>query len=455
MDSIFHTRNPRTNRIAVTLSQSTPADVDAACRAAQAAQAGDWRSASPARRAAALLATARALREQRAELARAEAADTGKAFAIAQQEVDGAIALWEYAAHLARTSSTHAFVTSGADCQAYTVREPMGVVGMIVPWNYPLITTSERLPFALAAGCGVVLKPSETAVGCLPALAALLAAQPDLPHGLVQTVFGDARIGQALCEHPLIDMIAFVGSTRVGRAVEARATSQGKRVSAEMGGNNFVLVYADADLERAADAAIVGAFRNAGQACIAGTHVLVEPSVEQAFAECLAAHLQRRYPQHRRSAAQPLITPEHAKRIESLVAAGRAEGLALLAGSSPERRGNRVGPVIFERVPPQSILFREEIFGPVMTVTPLDAGQFVAVANGTGYGLAAYAWTASAATARSVVANIRAGRIWINADPERWLPELPAGGFGASGTGRELGLQALDTYSLPKSVLHG
>ena len=455
MVSVFHTHNPRTSRTVATFTQSTPANVDTACRAARAAQSDNWRSASPTRRAAALLATARVLREQRTELARAEAADTGKFFAIALKEVDGAIALWEYAAHLARTASTQVFATGGTNCQALTVREPMGVVGMIVPWNYPLITTSERMPFALAAGCGVVLKPSETAAGSLPALTALIAAQPEIPRGLVQTIFGDAQVGQSLCEHPLIDMISFVGSTGVGRAVEACAVNQGKRVSAEMGGNNFVLVYADADLDRAADAAIVGAFRNAGQACIAGTHVLVESSVEKAFTERLVAHLQRRYPPHGRSAMQPLITPEHAKRIESLVTAARNEGLALLAGSSPERRGNRIGPVIFERVPPQSILFREEIFGPVMTVTPLNAAQFIAVANGTGYGLAAYAWTGAAATARSVIATIRAGRIWINTDPESWLPELPAGGFGASGTGRELGPHALETYSLPKSVLLG
>lgn len=449
----FHTHDPRHGAIVAEFRMATPAIVARACRTARKAQAG-WRQTPPASRAFALGELATILHKRSNEFAAREAMDTGKTVAVARQEIEACAELWHYAALLARdATATH---LDAGTLQAYTVREPMSVVGMIVPWNYPLITTSERLPFALAAGCGVVLKPSELAAGALPLLNELLASCPHIPRGLVQTIYGDASTGQALTTDPNVEMISFVGSTATGRRVEATATGCGKRVAAEMGGNNFMLVYADADLDSAADAAVAGAFRNAGQACIAATHILVDPRVQEAFCAKLAEALARRYPPGKHLTFQPMINLDHAERIERLIAAASHEkGLALLSGSIPERRGNRIGPAVFINVPLDSILMRDEIFGPILTVTPLDPGQFVTAVNASGYGLAAYVRTTSTATARAAVAGLRAGRIWINADPEAWLPELPVGGFGKSGSGRELGPRALDTYTLTKSVLQG
>ena len=452
VSTTLRTLDPRNNRL---IAEYPIADAEAVARACRSALSAhrSWRNEAPSTRARALNEIAAAIEAQRELFANEEAQDTGKHVNIARHEVDGCVELWRYAAMLASGITSDCCIETPQGT-AYTVREPMRVVGMIVPWNYPLITTSERLPFALAAGCSVVLKPSELAVGALPLLTKIIAETDRIPTGLVQTIYGDASTGRALTSDSSVEMISFVGSTATGRQVESLAVSAGKCVSAELGGNNFLLVYADADLERAADAAIVGGFRNAGQACIAATHVLVEPSVEMAFLELLTAALERRYPSRDRHIFQPMINRTHAERIEHLISTARnEEGLHLLPGSTPERRENRIGPVIFSNVPPGSVLMRDEIFGPVLTITPLAEQQFVAIANASGYGLAAYVWTQSEETAKTAIAELRAGRIWINADPEAWLPELPVGGFGKSGTGRELGPRALDTYTLTKSVL--
>lgn len=447
------TLDPRNNQPIAEYPIADAEVVALACRSALSAHLS-WRNEEPVDRAAAIAEIADTIDARREEFANEEARDTGKSVEVAGREIDACVELWRYAATLAHKEFNDRIYTP--DGTAYTVREPMRVVGMIVPWNYPLITTSERLPFALAAGCSVVLKPSELAVGALPLLTKIVAETSRIPNGLMQTIYGDARTGRALTIAPLVEMISFVGSTVTGRLVEKSAITAGKCVSAELGGNNFLLVYADADLERAADAAIIGAFRNAGQACIAATHVLIEPGVEMAFMELLAAALERHHPLSKRGTFQPMINHTHAARIEHLIATARdQEGLRLLPGSSPERRENRIGPAIFTNVPPESMLMREEIFGPVLTITPLAAQQFVSTANASGYGLAAYVWTQSEQAAEAAIAQLRAGRIWINADPESWRPELPVGGFGKSGTGRELGPRALDTYTLTKSVLHG
>jgi betaine-aldehyde dehydrogenase len=444
------------------LPGAAPADMvaDACARARQAFAL--WRKVAPQDRANALHAVATALKAKKELFSQREAADTGKPLRAALGEVEGAIGLWEYAAALARNNHSHAFASSLQQGMALTLREPMGTVGMIVPWNYPLITASERLPFALAAGCSVVLKPSELAMGSLPLLIEEMAATGLFPAHTVQILYGDAQVGKALCANPDVDMIAFVGSTKIGRQIESAAALCGKRVSAELGGNNFVLVFADADLPKAAQAVIDGGFRNGGQACIAGTHVLVDPRIARAFAEQLQSALLQRFPRgHGNSndndnserAIQPMISAAHCSRIAQFIEAGIAEGLAMLDGSDPTVHGQQIGPVIFDQVPLTSALFREELFGPIVTLSVIDEARFFDSVRTCEHGLAAYVWTGSMSTAFEAARELRAGRIWINADPDAWLPELPAGGFGASGTGRELGPEALHTYSLPKSVL--
>lgn len=452
----YQTFDPCTGEAVASFSHATDVDIQRACNTAKSALR-QWAATSPTERSHALAAIAALMRERRAEFVRLECSDTGKPVASATGEVDGAIALWEYAASLARTDTALALPASIGDGVALTINVPVGVVGLIVPWNYPLITTAERLPFALAAGCSVICKPSELASGSLPFLVESIAASGILPAGTLQALYGRGEaVGQALCVHPNIDMIGFVGSTRVGRLIESAATAHGKRVASELGGNNFVLVYDDADLDAAAQAVIQGALRNGGQACVAGSHVLVAPRVAKEFVAVLERQLKRAFPRDERgqcSAIQPMITAQHRARIEALVDSGVREGLQVLPGSCAGGEGNRIGPLVFTDVPVTSPLLAEETFGPVITISTIEDSHFFDTANASGYGLAAYVWTRSTARAIAAAKALRAGRIWVNTDPGFWAPELPVGGFGRSGTGREMGPHALAIWSLPKSVL--
>ncbi|QEL56624.1 aldehyde dehydrogenase family protein [Chromobacterium paludis] len=452
MNGISQTFNPRTGALVGSYPRADEAEVAAAAARAGVAFRQHWRHRGNAERAAALASIARWLRSESQAVAAAEAADTGKSLETALGEVEGAASLWDYAAALARTVREESMDGGSAGALAMTLREPLGVVGMILPWNYPLITAAERLPFALAAGCCVIVKPSEWAVGALAMLTAAIRANPLFPPDVVQVVFGEGRdAGRALVEHEAIDMIAFVGSTKAGREIEAAAVARGKRVSSELGGNNFVLVHADADLPRAASAVLAGGLRNAGQACIAGTHVLVEPSAADAFVDALQGEL-RRYLES--AQLQPMINEREKHRVQRLLALA-GDQLHLLPGSRMDGPGNWLGPVVLDHVPLDSPLLAEEIFGPVITITRAPADEFSAAVAASGYGLAVYLWTESSRRALSLARDLRVGRIWINADPEAWLPELPVGGFAASGVGRECGPWALETYSLPKSVLIG
>lgn len=450
MTSSFFTFNPLNGESVASFANVSAAEIQTICLRAQLAFE-NYKKFSVQQRASALFEIVSLLKRNKKELARLESLDTGKPPSVAEQEVEGALALWEYAAALARTDQSAHF-SLGMSGSAFTVRVPMGAVGMIVPWNYPLITVSERMPFALAAGCSVVLKPSELAVGSLQKLIEIIGQSGALPEGTVQILFGQGdAAGRALVEDQNIDMISFVGSTRVGRLIESAAASLGKRVTAELGGNNFVFVYRDADVERAAQNIVASAFRNAGQACVAGAHVLVEPEAAQRLDEAISGCLKKEFSQER--PLQPMITLAQKQRIEALIKSAVAEDLVPLEGSIVHGDGNHVGPVVFNNVPISSILFKEEIFGPILTITPMQADDFVRTAHSTGYGLAGYLWTSSAETVRRVVSELKVGRIWVNSNSDAWLPELPVGGFGASGIGRETGACALDTYSLPKAVM--
>lgn len=451
------TFDPRTGQPVAQIPHSSLQDVNVICRRANEAFKNTWRHTTTDDRYCALRNIADTLSSSIEEMGQLEAADTGKSLSTARREVEGAIKLWEYAATLARTRSSDAYTAFDKKGLSFTVWEPVGVVGMIVPWNYPLITTSERLPFALAAGCCIVLKPSELAIGSLSFLVAQIHSHSLLPEGVVQVAYGSGNlIGKAICESPDISMISFVGSTRVGRQIESTATALGKRVSSEMGGNNVVLVYSDADVNKAADAIVKGGFRNAGQACIAGTHVFVDHRVERQLVDRLTHALSNQYPVGSKvpeEQIQPMITREHKERVEKLIVDGIQEGLSVVAGSRIEGEGNFLGPVILKDVPLTSALFTEEIFGPVVTLTTMSEDDFLDAANQLDYGLAAYAWTGSISKAFAVSKALRVGRIWVNAEPDFWIPELPVGGFEKSGTGREMGASALDTYSLTKSTI--
>ncbi|TMM03514.1 MAG: aldehyde dehydrogenase family protein [Actinobacteria bacterium] len=449
--------SPAHDDAVATYPQAGAEDVDRAVAAARRAfENGDWPAMSGAERARLLLRTAELIRRDLEDLARIEVLESGKPIAQARGEVEATAELWAYAATLARHAYGDAYNTLGADVLALVVNEPVGVVAMVTPWNFPLLIISQKLPFALAVGCTAVAKPSELTSGTTLALARLL-GEAGLPPGAFNVVTGDGEAGAALCGHPDVDMVSFTGSTAVGRQVARSAGEQLKKVELELGGKNPQIVFADADLDVAVDAIVYGGLFNQGECCNAGSRVLVQAEI--------VAEVQARVVDRARSVAigDPLdpnttvgaiVSEEHLGVVERYVAQGRAEGAQLLLGG--ERLDTPAGrfypATVFGGVTPQMTIAREEIFGPVLSVLAFDEVEdAIRLANSTLYGLSAGVWTRDVDKAIRAARGIRAGTIWVNSFLEGY-PELPFGGFGGSGLGRELGRQAIATFTETKTI---
>ena len=449
--------SPAHDDAVATYPQAGAEDVDRAVAAARRAfENGDWPAMSGAERARLLLRTAELIRRDLEDLARIEVLESGKPIAQARGEVEATAELWAYAATLARHAYGDAYNTLGADVLALVVNEPVGVVAMVTPWNFPLLIVSQKLPFALAVGCTAVAKPSELTSGTTLALARLL-REAGLPPGAFNVVTGDGEAGAALCGHPDVDMVSFTGSTAVGRQVARSAGEQLKKVELELGGKNPQIVFADADLDVAVDAIVYGGLFNQGECCNAGSRVLVQADI--------VAEVQARVVDRARSVAvgDPLdpkttvgaiVSDEHLGVVERYVSQGRAEGAQLLLGG--ERLNTPAGrfypATVFGGVTPEMTIAREEIFGPVLSVLAFDELEdAIRLANSTLYGLSAGVWTRDVDKAIRAARGIRAGTIWVNSFLEGY-PELPFGGFGGSGLGRELGRQAIATFTETKTI---
>ena len=447
--------HPADGRLVARYAAGGAVDVAVAVTAARQALAGTWQELSSAQRSELLLTCAQALRAQLPRLAQCEADETGKPLADAQSDILGGIALWRHAAAAARCQhgQWHGALSDGLE--ALTFSQPVGVVGLITPWNFPFIVAAERLPFMLAAGCTVVCKPSEHASGTALLMAEIL-VDAGLPAGVFNVVSGlGETAGAALVAHPDVAMISFTGSTANGRRVMAAAAPGLKRLSLELGGKSPVLVFDDADLPRAVDAVISGFTHNAGQCCIATSRLLVQGGVREQFLALLRARLAVRWPA---GALQPLANRQQFDRVSQMQRLGAATG-RLVAGcvssSAPAsaQGGWFVPPSVFDDLPAESPLWQQEIFGPVLAVRSFaDEAQAIEMANDTEFGLAAAIWTADRARAMRCARAIRAGRLWINSAQDNF-PELPVGGMGASGMGREAGSSGIATYSDIKTVI--
>ncbi len=442
---------PATEAVLEEIPRAGVEQVDEAVARARSAF-GAWRDLAPGARASALRALADALESELESLAQLEARNAGKPIADARGEMGMVVDVFRYYSGAPERLLGDTIPVAGG--QAFTVREPLGVVGLIVPWNFPLTIAAWKLGPALAAGNTVVLKPAE-----LTPLTALrfasIAVASGLPEGVVNVVAGPGRTcGQRLVEHPDVAKIAFTGSTEVGRSIAAGAAQTIKRVTLELGGKSPNIVFADADLEAAAAAAPGAVFGNAGQDCCARSRILVERGALDRFMELLGPAVESIAvgdPLSESTQMGPLISADQRATVASFV---NGDAPVAIRGSAPDAPGYWFPPTILCPVDPSARAAREEIFGPIATVIPFaDEEEAVRLANDTIYGLSGSIWTRDGARALRVARAVQAGVLSINSNTSVRV-STPFGGFKQSGYGRELGPHALDAYTEVKSIYY-
>jgi aldehyde dehydrogenase (NAD+) len=452
----FKSLNPATEAVIANVSEGNEIDVDRAVAAARRAFEGPWRTMRAAERGHILLKWADLLNQHRDEIAELESLDAGKPIAaVLRQDFPAAIDTLTYYAGWADKISGDVVPTRD-DALTYTVREPVGVVAAIVPWNFPLMIGMWKLAPALACGCTVVMKPAE-----LTSLSALrigeLALEAGVPPGVLNIVTGPGRVvGDALVNHPDVDKVTFTGSPGVGRGIMKGAASNFKRVSLELGGKSANVIFDDADLDAASKAAAAGIFFNAGQVCSAGSRVLVQEKAYDEVVERLTARakaLRIGDPSDKATVLGPVISEKQMKSILDYVDIGQKEGALLTTGG--ERVGSRgyfISPAVFAGVKHEMRISQEEIFGPVVSVIKFrDEAEALRIANGTAYSLAAGVWSRDMGRVQRFAKKARAGTVWINTFGYTDV-RLPWGGERDSGLGREHGTAAIDNFTEPKAV---
>ncbi|MFO1140692.1 MAG: aldehyde dehydrogenase family protein [Paracoccus sp. (in: a-proteobacteria)] len=454
------TRLSPAHGVAVTrVPKCSLADLNEAVAAARTAfEDRRWSGLPGAARAAVLLRAAELLRQRREELAYWETLENGKPIAQAMGEVEHCIACFETGAGAARLLHGDSFNNLGDTLLGMTLREPVGVVGLITPWNFPLLILCERVPFILASGCTMVVKPAEVTSATTLILADIL-AEAGLPAGVYNVITGPgSTIGQAMTEHADIDMLSFTGSTRVGRSVvHASADSNFKKLGLELGGKNPIVVFEDANLEDAADAAAFGISFNTGQCCVSSSRLIVARSIAAKFEALVAekmAKIRVGDPLDLATQVGAITTDAQNQTILSYIAQGRADGAEIrLGGEALDLgAGQFIAPTLLGGVTRDMSVAREEIFGPVLVSMPFDTlDEAIALANDTVYGLAASVWSADINTALTATRRIRAGRFWVNCIMSGG-PETPLGGYKQSGWGREAGMAGVEEYTQIKTV---
>jgi betaine-aldehyde dehydrogenase len=452
--------NPATGEVLARVAQGGPEDIGAAVAAARRSfEQGEWRRATTSERARVLLRLAEKIREAAGELAELESRNVGKPIQEARGEIEMGAACFQYYAGLIPAFGGRT-VPVGAPGTGLTFREPVGVCGLIVPWNFPFAITTWKVAPALALGNSVVVKPA-SATPLTALRLAELAAEAGVPPGVFNVVPGPGgAAGSALAQHPDVRKVAFTGSTEVGAEVMRAAAGDIKRVSLELGGKSANVVFDDCDFDRAVASAASSALGNAGQDCCARSRVLVERPVYEEIVERFVAHargLRVGDPLDESTEMGSLISREHREKVDGWVRRGVEEGAKLCSGGrvmtgDPYDRGSFYEPAVFRDVDPNMAIAQEEIFGPVVAILPFDTEEeAIRLANSSIYGLSGSLWTRDIGRALRVVRAVETGVISVNSSWSVHL-EMPFGGVKRSGMGRELGPAALDHYSEWKSV---
>lgn len=453
--------SPSSGEPVATFSLAGRDDLNTAARLARRAfESGTWSERPASERGRVLQVFADRIEAELDALARIEADEAGKTLPAARGEITWSLELLRYAATLAWNMPGRLVNHEGTQKLGLVTYHALPVIGMILPWNFPTVTLFQKLPYALVAGCSVVIKPSEFTAGTTMEYARIARAS-GIPDGVISVLPGTGEVvGDAMCESPDIDMISFTGSTRVGKLIAGKAGQNLKKVALELGGKGANIVFADADLDAALDGALAAFTINQGEECCAGGRLLVEASIADLFVQRLADKARGMVlggPEVVDAQIGPMIHQVHLARVLAYVDGAKAEGAKLVTGGGRPAaehlgRGNFVEPTIFTGVTPQMTIFKEEVFGPVLAVTTFRTlDEAVELANRTDSGLANGVWTKSLDTAMAVSRRLRSGFVYVNTYLET-VPQLPFGGSKQSGLGRENGPEGLLEFMETKST---